>query len=392
MKKNWWKIGLIILGGCLVLKYFEAILAFLSMLFGVGAPLLLGCVIAYILNIPLRFLERHAAWMDKKKWLAKLKRPVCILASVGIIVVILVLVVNLIVPELAGSVQVLAKAIPAAINQAVDFVSAHAEDIPALAEYLENLQLDWPKIFENVLDFAKTGIGSVFNSAFSLVSVIFGGVFNFVIGIIFAVYLLANKEKLAGQLHKLSQAYVSPRIRSVCTEFVQVADQTFASFIVGQCTEAVILGTLCAIGMLILRLPYAVMSGVIIGVTALIPIVGAYVGAVLCGFMIIMVDPMQALIFVIFLVILQQLEGNIIYPKVVGSSIGLPGMWVLSAVTIGGGIAGIPGMLVGVPLAAAIYKWIGRCTNIRLEKQQTEKPAEGEATDGEGSGEAEGTD
>lgn len=201
-----------------------------------------------------------------------------------------------------------------------------------------------------------------------------------VIGLIFAIYLLANKEKLAIQVKKLTTAYIPEHIRTVCTEFIRLFDQTLSNFIVGQCTEAVILGTLCALGMMILRLPYAMMTGVIVGVTALIPVVGAYVGAVVGGFMIFMVDPMKALVFVIFLLILQQLEGNIIYPKVVGSSIGLPGMWVLASVTLGGGLFGVVGMLMGVPLAATLYKWIGQCTNQRLAAKTEQESVEKEPT------------
>jgi len=368
MQNNWWKIGLGVLGGCLILKYFEQILSFIGVLLDVLAPLLLGCVVAYILNIVLRFLERHYTKIEKRPWLSKAKRPVCILGSFGFVAAIVAAVICLVVPEIGSSFQVLGKSIPVAVDSVVDFLSVHADDFPAFQETLENFQVDWPKLFENALGVATTGIGSIFTSAVSVAGAVFGGVVNVVIGIIFAIYVLANKEKLAAQLKKLAQAYISEKTRKVCGEFLELLDGSFSSFIVGQCTEAVILGTLCALGMLILRLPYAVMTGVIVGVTALIPVVGAYVGAAVGGFMIFMVDPMKALVFIIFLVILQQLEGNIVYPKVVGSSIGLPGMWVLAAVTLGGGLFGVLGMLVGVPLAATIYKWISRKTNLKLQK------------------------
>lgn len=368
MQNNWWKIGLGVLGGCLILKYFEQILSFIGVLLDVLAPLLLGCVVAYILNIVLRFLERHYTKIEKRPWLSKAKRPVCILGSFGFVAAIVAAVICLVVPEIGSSFQVLGKSIPVAVDSVVDFLSAHADEFPAFQETLENFQVDWPKLFENALGVATTGIGSIFTSAVSVAGAVFGGVVNVVIGIIFAIYVLANKEKLAAQLKKLAQAYISEKTRKVCGEFLELLDGSFSSFIVGQCTEAVILGTLCALGMLILRLPYAVMTGVIVGVTALIPVVGAYVGAAVGGFMIFMVDPMKALVFIIFLVILQQLEGNIVYPKVVGSSIGLPGMWVLAAVTLGGGLFGVLGMLVGVPLAATIYKWISRKTNLKLQK------------------------
>ena len=190
---------------------------------------------------------------------------------------------------------------------------------------------------------------------------------NFVVGLIFAVYILFNKEKLASQADRLMRSYMKPRSEKRFRYFCATADKCFSSFIVGQCTEAVILGLLCAIGMAILRIPYASTIGTLIGATALIPIVGAYIGAAVGALMIVVVDPIKALWFLIFLVILQQVEGNVIYPKVVGSSVGLPGMWVLAAVTVGGGLGGIGGMLLGVPAAATVYKLLENDVHRRLD-------------------------
>ncbi len=376
MNKIWLKAGIFVLLGCLFLKYFESVAFFAKSMVSVISPLLLGCVIAYILNIVLRFLEGHYGKLEQNRWLGKLKRPLCILTSFGIIALILVAVLCLVVPEVVSSGQVLAKAIPEAVNQSVDWINANFGDIPAIEELLGDFEVDWPKVFENIMSVATSGIGSIFNSAVSIVGIVAGGVMNLVIGLIFAIYLLANKEKLYEQLGKVARAYLPGRVRSVSGEFLLLADDTFSRFIVGQCMEAVILGSLCALGMLLLRLPYAAMTGVIVGLTALIPVVGAYLGAALGAFMILMVNPMQALIFLVFLVILQQVEGNLIYPKVVGSSVGLPGIWVLAAVTAGGGLWGVLGMLLGVPLAATLYKWMGRCTNLRLRKMEEESREE----------------
>lgn len=181
---------------------------------------------------------------------------------------------------------------------------------------------------------------------------------QFVIGLIFAIYLLIGKETLGGQVKRLMNHYLKPSWNEKIGYVLTIFDNSFHKFIVGQCIEAVVLGVLCMIGMSVLRLPYAMMIGTLIGFTALIPVAGAYIGAGVGAFMILTVSPVQALIFLVFVVILQQLEGNLIYPKVVGSSIGLPGVWVLAAVTIGGGIMGIPGMLLGVPSAAAMYQLI----------------------------------
>ena len=210
----------------------------------------------------------------------------------------------------------------------------------------------------------------MFNSAFSAANMVISGIATLVIAVIFSIYLLFQKEKLQGQIMKTAAAYLPERPRKRAGEFLCLANETFTSFITGQLTEACIIGVLCTVGMLVLRLPYAQITGMTVGVTALIPVMGAYMGAALGAFMIMTQSPVQALIFLIFLVILQQVEGNLIYPRVVGGSIGLPALWVLASVTLGGGLFGIPGMLLGVPLLATLYKWFRREVNERLEKKK----------------------
>ena len=193
-------------------------------------------------------------------------------------------------------------------------------------------------------------------AATSIISTVFSTVVTLTVGLVFAIYLLLGKEKLSGQFRRLSARYLPKKVTEKFYYVAGVVNQSFHSFIVGQCTEAVILGLLCMGGMLLLRLPYAAMIGCLVGFTALIPVAGAYIGAVVGAFMIFTVSPVKAVIFIAFLVALQQLEGNLVYPRVVGSSIGLPGVWVLAAVTVGGGVMGVGGMLLGVPLAAAAYQ------------------------------------
>ena len=226
-------------------------------------------------------------------------------------------------------------------------------------------------MMEKVMEVARSGIGGILNSTISVVGSVVGGVVNFFIGLIFGVYILVSKERLSSQAKRILRAYLKEKTVKEIARIIRTADDTFSSFIIGQCTEAVILGTLCAVGMLIFDFPYAVMIGSFIGVTALIPIVGAYLGAGLGAFMILTVDPLKALLFLVFIVILQQLEGNLIYPRVVGSSIGLPGMWVLAAVTVGGGLMGIGGMLLGVPLTATAYKLLRSDVNARNERKDS---------------------
>jgi len=214
------------------------------------------------------------------------------------------------------------------------------------------------------------------DTVFKTVLSVFSGIVTAVLAIIFAIYLLCSKDKLLSQFDRLLKRYLKPLWHKRITYTLGILNDSFHSFIVGQCIEAVLLGALCTIGMSILRIPYATMIGALIAFTALIPVAGAYIGAGVGAFMIMTVDPMKALIFLIFLLILQQLEGNIIYPKVVGSSIGLPGIWVLTAVTVGGGIFGVAGMLIGVPLAAALYRIIGN--DVRKSEGIESVPAEKE--------------
>lgn len=218
--------------------------------------------------------------------------------------------------------------------------------------------VNWQEKITQMAQMLAQGVGDVAQIAMGAVSATFSGFAKFVIALIFAIYILVGKEKLGVQLIRVTDHYLKPEWNEKIRYVLRVFNECFHKFIVGQCIEAVVLGSLCILGMTILRFPYAMMIGTLIGFTALIPVAGAYIGAGVGAFMILTVSPIQALVFLLFIVILQQLEGNLIYPKVVGSSIGLPGIWVLAAVTIGGGISGIGGMLLGVPTAAALYQLI----------------------------------
>jgi predicted PurR-regulated permease PerM len=216
--------------------------------------------------------------------------------------------------------------------------------------------IDWQSSLSKITETVTSGVGSALSVAFAAISSVFSVASTVLIGFIFALYLLLDKDRLTKQFKTVSESIIPERYLSKLLHIAEVANESFHKFIVGQCTEAVILGTLCMVGMFILRLPYAPMIGALIAFTALIPIVGAFIGAGLGAFLIFVESPSKAIVFLVFIIILQQLEGNLIYPKVVGSSLGLPGIWVLAAVTIGGGVMGIPGMLIGVPFMAVIYK------------------------------------
>ena len=369
-------IGYILLIAALILgiQNITVVVTVLQTVVGVLQPLILGAVIAYILNILMKKLEKIYFPKSKNRLINKTKRMVCIILSLLLVIGILGLVMGLVLPELAGAFAVIAESVPVYYEKLVAWLMTYSDKFPVIEEYINGLQLDWSQITKNLVMYATSGVGGIFNSAISVVSVVVGGIVNFVIALIFAIYLLAGKEKLSAQLKRVLAAYLSEKKRAQLAQMVAVADNTFSSFIVGQCTEAVILGSLCTIGMWILRFPYAPMTGAFIGVTALIPVAGAYLGAGVGAFMIMTVDPMKALLFLVFIVCLQQLEGNLIYPKVVGSSVGLPALWVLAAVTVGGGINGIFGMLLGVPIAATLYKLIGMDVRKKVDKQKAVAP------------------
>ncbi len=353
----------------LAITNFNVLLEFVSKLWGIVFPLVLGGIMAYILNIVMRRLEKWYFPKSRNKLVQKTKRMVCIFLSLFLIVLIIFLVFRLVIPELINTITMIGHWIPIELAKLQEFLAEHSDQIPELEKWINSLSFDWEATAQKLLSYLTSGVGGILGSTLSLVGTISIGVTNFVIGLIFAIYILANKEKLKRQLMKIARAYCKPALVEKTLGVLKVANETFSSFIVGQCTEAVILGTLCVIGMRICQFPYAPMIGAFVGATALIPVVGAYLGGAVGFLMILTVSPLKAVLFVVFLVILQQLEGNIIYPRVVGSSIGLPGMWVLAAVTVGGGLAGVGGMLLGVPLTATIYKLLRSDVNKRVLKE-----------------------
>jgi len=340
--------------------YCEVILSGIGSLWGIVTPLVLGGVFAYVLNIVMRMLEKHYFPGSHKAIVQKSRRPVCMVLSIILIVLVFALILLLVVPELGKAFMIIGQAIPVYYQQVLNWIMANADYFPVIEEELANLKIDWSALGDSVWNYLKAGVGGLLNSTFSIVGSMFGAIVNFIISLIFCLYILSSKEKLGGQFRRLVHAYVPKKWADRGWRVLKTADATFSSFIVGQCTEAVILGSLCTACMLIFRFPYAPMIGAFIGVTALIPVVGAYLGAAVGAFMILTVDPMKALLFLVFILILQQIEGNVIYPKVVGSSIGLPGMWVLAAVTVGSGLMGVVGMLLGVPTAATVYKLLAQ--------------------------------
>lgn len=380
--KQMWKKCLALCGSLFLLylavHYWQSVASFAKAMLGAAMPLIIGGIIAYLVNIVMASYERKCFPRTKNNFLIKARRPLCMLLAFCTLIAIIVGVVLIIIPQLIDCVGIILAEIPGAIDTLIEFADRFGLFTPATLQALD--AIDWKSQIGSLIQMVTSGIGSVADVLISTVSSVFSGVVTALISIIFSIYLLFGKEKLGRQLSRIMRRYFSSSVNQRVTYFLGIVDDCFHRYIVGQCTEAVILGVLCMIGMWILNLPYAAMIGALVAFTALIPIAGAYIGAGVGAFMILTVDPWGALIFLIFIVVLQQLEGNLIYPRVVGSSMGLPGIWVLAAVTIGGSIMGIPGMLLGVPLAAAIYRII-RDDVQRFEKEKTPVQApEGEST------------
>lgn len=350
----------------LLIRYWGTLAGFGSLALGAAAPLLLGGAIAYILDILMCFYEKFAARLHFKKaarlW-SKASRPLCLVLALASLVAIVAVLVAMILPELIACIQLLGQKIPPAVEGTLVFLQSLSAEHGGLlpSDFWSSLQTQIPNISEVVqqaVAWLTTGVGGAMGTVLEAVGKVFSGFVSGFLALIFAIYLLLGKEKLHAQAMRLMHTYLPNNANHKLLYLLRTVNQSFHNFIVGQCIEAVILGTLVAVAMLLFRLPYATMIGALVGFTALIPVAGAYIGAMVGAFMIFTISPVQAVIFLLLLMVVQQLEGNLIYPRVVGASIGLPGIWVLAAVTVGGGVLGIPGMLIGVPLAAALYQLV----------------------------------
>ncbi len=357
----------------LAIYYWSGVSGFLGTLLSAAVPIVIGLVIAYALNILMSYYERHyfTRWADKPV-VAKSRRVVCMLAAMITLIAIVVFVIWQVIPELISCVSLLIAEIPPTVERVLNSEFMHEALPEELLTYLSGI--DWKSLVSNIVNFVVSGIGSAATYLVSAISSVISGIVTAFLSIIFAIYLLLGKEKLQDQISRLIHHYL-PKRESGIRYVASVFNESLRGYIVGQCTEAVILGVMCAVGMLIFRFPYAGMIGTLVGFTALIPIAGAYIGAIVGAVMIFTVSPIKALLFLVFILVLQQIEGNLVYPKVVGRSIGLPALWVLAAITVGGGIFGIIGMLIGVPIAAGIYRLIGHDVRRREAAEMPEEVA-----------------
>lgn len=351
----------------------EMVFDILGFVFGILFPFILGGAIAFVLNVPMSFIERHLfpeERREKSKGMKKLARPVSMLIVLFAVIAVVGLVMFVVLPQLASTFAGLGKSIQAFIPQVQEWADQLFHNNDEIMNWVNSLEFDWNKIMNAVIDFFRNGAGSVLNSTLTAARSIVSGLATFFISFVFAVYILLQKEKLSVQAKKVLFAFARKGRAEATLEVLALTYNTFSSFLTGQCVEAVILGSMFVVTMTILKLPYALLVGILIAFTALIPIFGAFIGCVVGAFLIFMVDPVKALIFIVMFLVLQQIEGNLIYPHVVGSSVGLPSIWVLAAVTIGGNLLGIVGMLIFIPLVSVVYALFREIVYLKLKQRK----------------------
>ena len=340
-------------------------------LLGILAPFLLGGALAFVLNVPMRAIERHLLQNSRRG--AKLRRPLALVLTLLAVLGVLALASLVIGPGIADAVMSIIREIPAAFDRLQKQLNGLAESLaaylPMIQEWLAGVNIDWESLSRRVLEYAQALGSGIVSSGGGFIGGVVSGVSTFVIGLIFSFYILLQKEKLSRHGRQVIYGLLPLRQADRTLEILRLASRTFSSFLSGQCREACILGTLFAVAMTIFRMPYALLVGVLIALTALIPIVGAFIGCAVGALLIAIDDPWKALWFIVLFLVLQQIEGNLIYPHVVGSSVGLPSIWVLAAVTLGGSLMGITGMLFFIPLCSVLYALFRSYVKERLAKK-----------------------
>lgn len=351
---------------------FDVVLGVVKAIWGIIFPFVLGGAIAFVINVPMSFLEKKLFGKAKEKgskaaW--KLARPVSLLLTIVLVVGVIALVMFGLIPQLTATIGSLTNSIADFIPQMQSWVREFTHNNREIMDLVNQVEFNPNKAIQWGMSILGNGAGNFMNTTMTAVGSIVSGVTTFFIAFSFACYILFQKEKLHVQVRKVFFAFIPKRKAEVILEICSLTYRTFANFLTGQCLEAVILGSMFVITLSILKMPYALLIGIIISFTALIPIFGAFIGCVLGCLLIFMVSPKQAILFILVFLILQQIEGNLIYPHVVGGSVGLPSIWVLAAVTIGGNLMGIVGMLIFIPFVSVLYTLFREYVYLRLKKQ-----------------------
>lgn len=353
---------------------FDVVFSLFRKVLSLLTPFLLGICIAFIINVPMRFIEkklftdRWAAHPKKppKKWEVRFKRPICIVLTILMFLGIIFVVMFLIIPEIGVTVGVIADNFPAFWAGIQTKINNLAKEYPELGQQIASLQIDWKEIGQTIFSWLQSGAGFVLSNTFNIAVSVVNGFFNFFVGIFFAIYLLSQKEKLGRQGRQLLYAYLPERKVDQGLGILKLSDKAFSKFFSGQCIEVLLLGLMFFVTMTLFRIPYALMVSVLIALLAMIPIFGAFIGMVVGAFLICVSDPVKAFWFIILFLVLQQIEGNLVYPRVVGSSVGLPSIWVLVAVSVGGSMMGVVGMIIFIPVCSILYTLIKEASKNRL--------------------------
>lgn len=360
---------------------YRGVLHLAGQLLHVASPFILGGAIAFILNVPMRTVETCLGRLMKPE--SRLKRPLSLVVTLFLVTGVLFLVFFVVTPQLFRTVLSLQSSIPSFLMGIRNAVEQIFTDNPQIQLYLDQTQADWSSLINGTVNVLKNGVGSMLNTTVTAVMSIVSGLSAFLIAFIFAIYILLQKETLGRQVRKLLYAFLDRGTVELILQIASLTERTFSNFLAGQCVEAVILGTMFFVTLSVLRLPYSLLIGVLIAFTALIPVFGAFIGLGVGVFLMLMTSPVDALIFTVVFFVLQQIEGNLIYPHVVGNSVGLPSIWVLAAVTLGGSLMGVVGMLVFIPLCSVFYALLKDTVNERLSRKMGRKTEETESKKGE---------
>lgn len=344
-------IGILAAGAAVfcALQNLGEVVGFFGKVFSIFTPFIMGGAIAFIINVPMRGIER--VLFPKNRKFDKFRRPAALVLTLLAIAAVITAVMILVIPQLVITAGTIGRQIGPFMTKVQGYITGIFKDYPQIQEYISGLELDWQSMLSSVSGWVTSGLSGVGTAAANAVS----GIVSAFIGFVFAVYILLQKERLGNQFRMVVYSFISEKAADKFFEIASQANKTFSSFLSGQCLEAVILGCLFVIPMKLFKMDYIALICVLIAFTALIPLVGAFIGCFVGAFLMLMESPIKALIFVIMFLIIQQIEGNLIYPRVVGKSVGLPAIWVLFVVTVGGKLMGVLGMLVMIPAASVLY-------------------------------------
>ena len=364
---------LIVFTALIILCFWKYTIVFQAVKFVIGVvfPFILGGAIAFVFNVPMHFIENRMIqekWKEKYKIVRNTARPVSLVLTIIFVIGIVGGVLFGVLPQLTGTIAKLGYSIQTFIPKVQEWANDWFHNNKEVMAYVNQLEFNWDKVIEVAVDWVSNGAGNIVESGVTAAVNIVSGFATFFIAFVFACYILLQKEKLGVQAKKVLFAFVQKGRAEAAIEVCSLTYRTFSNFLTGQCMEAVILGTMFVIAMSIFKMPYAWLIGILIAFTALIPIFGAFIGCAVGTFLIFMIHPIQALWFIVLFLVLQQIEGNLIYPHVVGNSVGLPSIWVLAAVSIGGSLMGVVGMLIFIPIVSVLYALFREIVYLKLKK------------------------